>query len=272
MDTGPYEPAYQNGLQTPRLALWVQTGTGASSKEASVSPTHPSSISSSGTFLPSVLLSLTPPLLLSTIPHAWEGFYFIYPLQFFGVRNRTDSDSIKEQRNSSEGHGELAGSLGGPEQGTDTAARNSAHNEALETLLFLCTQDATGSSTDNTTGHWMLPRSLLSPVTRIGSVPHLLLPNTSLLVKVGVDGSDWHVPSFIFKGGWESKYLVLSDFLMDAGSVQIEKRASTFGWPVWLACSLFPSHLIFLLCSTILCSTTCPAVLDLRDTTTRFSK
>lgn len=74
-----------------------------------------------------------------------------------------------------------------------SAAGDSAHNEALETLLLLWTLDLTASSTGDT-GRWMLPRSLSSLVTRTGSALHLPLPNTSFPIQVRVNVPDGLCP------------------------------------------------------------------------------
>lgn len=74
-----------------------------------------------------------------------------------------------------------------------SAAGDSAHNEALETLLLLWTLDLTASSTGDT-GRWMLPRSLSSLVTRTGSALHLPLPNTSFPIQVRVKVPDGLCP------------------------------------------------------------------------------
>lgn len=78
-----------------------------------------------------------------------------------------------------------------------SAAGDSAHDEALQTLQSLWTLDLTASSSADT-GCRLPPRSLSSPVTGTGSALRLPRPNTSFPVQVRgnvPDGSCPHLHS-----------------------------------------------------------------------------
>lgn len=118
------------------------------------------------------VLALTPLVLLSTDLHT--RLNFIYHAQFLGARNRINSDGVKKQRNSSKGHRIVCRvSERARTRPQLHAARNNGHRKALETALLLWTLNTTASSTESTTRHWTLPRSLPSPISKIGSALHL---------------------------------------------------------------------------------------------------